>query len=66
MSTPDAEPVGTPDSEATSAGEQLLVPGVKPVTVREWLDRLASLPLAPTKPQSLSTSGSSTRLHATN
>ena len=51
MIASDAEPLAMHDSEATSAGEQLLVPGVKPVTVRDRLDRLASLPLAPTKPQ---------------
>ncbi len=51
MTTREAEPIGIRASEATAAGEQLLVPGVKTVTIRERLDRLASAPLVPTKPQ---------------
>jgi len=38
-------------TEQTPAGEQMLVPGVRPVPVRERLDYLANQPLAPSKPQ---------------
>jgi len=38
-------------SEATPAGEQTLIPGVKPVSVRERLEARMAAPLAPRKPQ---------------
>lgn len=38
-------------SERTDQGEQTLVPGVAPVTLRDRLDLLAALPMAPRKPQ---------------
>jgi hypothetical protein len=38
-------------SEATEAGEQTLIPGVRPVSIRERLDHLAAQPLTPRKPQ---------------
>ncbi len=38
-------------SERTDQGEQTLVPGVAPITMRERLDLLAALPMAPRKPQ---------------
>jgi hypothetical protein len=38
-------------SEATEAGEQSLVPGVRPLQLADRLLLLASAPLAPTKPQ---------------
>jgi hypothetical protein len=47
-------PASTPTdlaTEPTDAGEQLLVPGVRPVAVRARLDHLIDLPTAPRKPQ---------------
>jgi hypothetical protein len=41
----------TPETEPTEAGEQMLVPGVRPVSVRERLERIAAQPLTPRKPQ---------------
>jgi hypothetical protein len=38
-------------SETTEAGEQSLVPGVRPLRLADRLSFLASAPLAPTKPQ---------------
>ena len=48
MSGADPRPVLT---ETTDQGEQVLVPGVAPVTMRERLERLLAAPLRPTKPQ---------------
>jgi hypothetical protein len=36
-----------PDTEPTEAGAQTLVPGVRPVTLRDRLDLLARQPMAP-------------------
>jgi hypothetical protein len=36
-----------PDTEPTEAGAQRLVPGVRPVTLRDRLDLLARQPMAP-------------------
>jgi hypothetical protein len=38
-------------TEATEQGEQVLVPGVAPVTLRERLERLLGAPLQSSKPQ---------------
>ena len=38
-------------SERTDQGEQTLVPGVAPITLRNRLDLLAALPMAAKKPQ---------------
>ena len=38
-------------TEVTEQGEQVLVPGVAPVSVRDRLERLLASPLRPTKPQ---------------
>jgi hypothetical protein len=38
-------------SEPTGQGEQTLVPGVAPITVRQRLAALFAAPLAPRKPQ---------------
>ena len=38
-------------SEPTLAGEQTLIPGVKPVSVRERLEARMAAPLLPRKPQ---------------
>ena len=38
-------------SEPTEQGEQVLVPGVAPVTLRQRLALLFAAPLAPRKPQ---------------
>jgi hypothetical protein len=48
MSGADPRPVLT---EVTDQGEQVLVPGVAPVSLRDRLERLLALPLRPTKPQ---------------
>ena len=38
-------------SEPTEQGEQTLVPGIAPITVRQRLAALFAAPLAPRKPQ---------------
>ena len=38
-------------SEATPCGAQILIPGVRPVTLRERLMRAMDAPFAPTKTQ---------------
>lgn len=38
-------------SEPTPEGEQTLIPGVRPITMRERLALLTAAPLAPRKPQ---------------
>lgn len=38
-------------TEVTEQGEQVLVPGMAPVSVRDQLERLLASPLRPTKPQ---------------
>lgn len=48
MTGPDPQPVVT---ETTDQGEQVLVPGVTPVSPRERLERLLAAPLRPAKPQ---------------
>ncbi|MEZ5831651.1 MAG: hypothetical protein R3D05_10765 [Dongiaceae bacterium] len=48
MNGADPDPVLT---EATDQGEQVLVPGVAPVTLRARLERLLAAPLRPAKPQ---------------
>ena len=40
-----------PAMEQTPEGEQFLVPGVRPVTIRERLEARMSAPLLPAKPQ---------------
>jgi hypothetical protein len=42
---------GPLDSEATACGEQTLIPGVRPVTLRERLALAQARPLQPAKPQ---------------
>lgn len=39
------------ESERTEAGEQSLVPGVRPVGTRERLERLMAAPMMPLRPQ---------------
>ena len=53
MSGADPRPVPTETvlTEATAQGEQVLVPGVAPVTLRARLERLLEAPLRPSKPQ---------------
>lgn len=46
-----ASPLETIVTETTEQGEQVLVPGVAPVTLRERLERLLGAPLRPSKPQ---------------
>jgi hypothetical protein len=46
MSAPDPLP-----TEATPEGEQILVPGVAPVSLRERLAQRSAAPLSPRKPQ---------------
>jgi hypothetical protein len=48
MTRLDPRPVLT---EVTDQGEQVLVPGVAPVGLRERLERLLAAPLRPLKPQ---------------
>ncbi|HLG90342.1 MAG TPA: hypothetical protein VKZ79_24485 [Alphaproteobacteria bacterium] len=48
MSTRNTSPLA---SEPTAQGEQLLVPGVRPVTLRERLALRLAAPLAPRKAQ---------------
>lgn len=38
-------------TERTDCGEQHLIPGVKPISLRERLERLADMPLLPRRPQ---------------
>jgi hypothetical protein len=38
-------------TERTDQGDQVLVPGVAPVTLRDRLERLLGAPLRPSKPQ---------------
>jgi hypothetical protein len=38
-------------AETTDQGEQVLVPGVAPVSLRERLEHLLAAPLGPKKPQ---------------
>ena len=40
-----------PLTEPTPEGEQFLIPGVRPVSLRERLERLMDAPLAPRTPQ---------------
>jgi len=40
-----------PPSEPTPEGDQFLIPGVRPVSQRERLERLMNAPLAPRAPQ---------------
>ena len=39
------------EAEPTEAGWQMLVPGVRPVTIRERIAHLAAQPLTPSRPQ---------------
>jgi hypothetical protein len=48
MSGADPRPILT---ETTEQGEQVLVPGVAPVTLRARLERLLGAPLRPARPQ---------------
>ena len=48
MSAADPRPVLT---ESTEQGEQVLVPGIAPVTLRDRLERLLGAPLRSSKPQ---------------
>ncbi len=41
----------TPQTEMTPEGEQVLFPGVKPITERERLEALLGAPLVPRCPQ---------------
>lgn len=45
------------DSEATQCGEQTLIPGVRPIALRERLALRMAQPLAPTKAQKPMTIG---------
>lgn len=38
-------------SEPTQAGEQILVPGIRPIPLRERLEAAMAAPLIPNKPQ---------------
>jgi hypothetical protein len=38
-------------SEPTTIGDQCLVPGIAPITIRDRLELRAAAPLAPAKPQ---------------
>lgn len=53
MSTPDQAEfrAATPASETTPEGEQMLIPGVCAITLRERLALRLAAPLIPTKPQ---------------
>ena len=42
---------GPPASEPTPEGQQMLVPGVVPITTRDRLAALMGVPLTPNKPQ---------------
>ena len=46
-----AQPTPSVETETTEQGEQLLVPGVCPVTQRERLAHLMAAPLAPRREQ---------------
>jgi hypothetical protein len=48
MTGADPHPVAT---EITDQGEQVLVPGVVPISLRERLEHLLDAPLRPMKPQ---------------
>ena len=48
MSAPAATNIVT---ETTEQGEQVLAPGIAPVTLRQRLERLLGAPLRPSKPQ---------------
>ena len=48
MSASPSQPVGT---EMTDVGEQVLIPGVAPVSLRQRLELLMADPLRPRKPQ---------------
>jgi hypothetical protein len=48
MNPPAAAPLAT---EPTPQGDQVLVPGVAPVSVRERLAQRRAMPLGPRKPQ---------------
>ena len=48
MSASPLQPVGT---EMTDVGEQVLIPGVAPVSLRQRLELLMTGPLRPSKPQ---------------
>lgn len=48
---------GPLDCEATACGEQTLIPGVRPVTLRERLALAQGQPLQPVKPQKPPTIG---------
>jgi hypothetical protein len=52
-------------TERTEAGEQLLAPFVRPVSVRQRLDHLTAQPLTHANPKASRQSGSSTRPLAT-
>jgi hypothetical protein len=41
----------SPEAEATSVGEQTLVPGVRPTSTKERLQARLEAPLMPKKPQ---------------
>jgi hypothetical protein len=43
--------MSTPDSKLTPNGSQLLIPGVKPLTMRDRLELLWQLPKLPAKRQ---------------
>jgi hypothetical protein len=51
MSGAVASASAEPATEPTDAGEQWLVPGLWPVSVRARLDHLIGQPMAPRKPQ---------------
>ncbi|HVM79669.1 MAG TPA: hypothetical protein VMU06_11650 [Stellaceae bacterium] len=50
-SRPEPAPSLPIASEPTLAGEQTLIPGVKPVSMRERLEARMAAPLLPRKPQ---------------
>jgi hypothetical protein len=41
----------SPEAEPTEAGEQVLVPGVRPILLRERLEARAAAPMLPARPQ---------------
>jgi hypothetical protein len=53
MSAPEqAAPIGkTPDTETTPEGEQMLIPGVRAIGLRERLALRLAAPLTASKPQ---------------
>ena len=53
VSDPTALVGAVPETEATPEGEQMLIPGVRAITLRERLALRLAAPLTATKPQKL-------------